>query len=71
MRGWQEEASNYSDPENFVNMDYGNLINSINKNIAILETYRDIPQKINELINVKEKYLEQILCNINSISALL
>lgn len=53
------------------NIDYSSLINSINKNIEILESYRDIPEKINELINIKEKYLEQILCNIESISSLL
>jgi len=46
-------------------------IGGLEKNLEILESYKTIPEDINDLINSKNKYLEQILCNIESISELL
>jgi len=36
-------------------------------NIGILETYKDIPWAISKLFNKKQEYLEQIMCNIETI----
>jgi hypothetical protein len=44
------------------------LITSLDRNIEVLEDYKDFPEKLNELISKKEERLEQILCNIDSIS---
>lgn len=47
------------------------LINSLRDNLEIIKEYKKIPEKINQLISTKELYLEQILCNIESISNIL
>lgn len=41
---------------------------SVKKNIKVLEEYKKIPEKIRELLNKKEDYLEQIICNVEVIS---
>lgn len=46
------------------------LIDSIQKNIEVLEGYKELPEDIYEFLNKKEDYLEQILCNIETISKL-
>ena len=51
-------------------LDVDNLIRSLEKNIEIIESYKDIPEKINSLINKKEDWLYQLLCNIEIISEL-
>lgn len=43
-------------------------ISILNKNIEIIESYKKIPEQLHSLINVKEKLLEQILCNIEQLS---
>lgn len=47
------------------------LISSMNSNLEAIKSYADIPEKINKLLNKKEEYLEQILCNIDSISEIM
>lgn len=47
------------------------LLSWLRKNLEVIKSYKEIPEKINKLINVKEDYLEQILCNIESISNIL
>jgi hypothetical protein len=47
------------------------LINSLRQNIEVIKEYKKIPEKINKYLNKKEVYLEQILCNIESISNIL
>lgn len=54
-----------------VNIDASNLVNSLEANLQVLKTYKEIPEKINKYINKKEYYLEQILCNIEWISSML
>lgn len=44
------------------------LLRSLEKNLSVLEDYKNTPEKINKLITKKEDYLEQVLCNIESIS---
>jgi len=44
---------------------------SLERNIQTLESYKDFPQQLNKLISIKETRMEQILCNIESISDLL
>jgi len=50
----------------FLNADA--LITSLDRNIQVLEDYKKFPEKLNKLITKKEDRLEQILCNIESIS---
>ncbi len=44
------------------------LINSIDKNIEILERYKKIPEDIFKMVKIKEVRIEQILCNLETIS---
>jgi hypothetical protein len=43
----------------------------LRNNLEVIKEYKKIPEKINKLINLKQDYLEQILCNISSISNIL
>jgi len=43
---------------------------NINRNIEILEEYKRFPDKLLKLINQKNIRLEQVLCNVESISEL-
>ena len=47
------------------------LIGSLEQNLEVLKTYKDFPKKLNKLVKKKEDYLEQILCNVESISEIL
>ncbi len=47
------------------------FIVSLERNIQILQEYKEFPEKLSKLINIKEIWLEQILCNINAISSLM
>jgi archaellum component FlaC len=49
-------------------LDADNLINSLEKNIEVVEEYKKLPEKLNNWFNVKERYLEQIMCNVEAIS---
>jgi len=46
------------------------FIDSLETNIWILEEYKEFPDRLADLINIKEVWLEQILCNIEAISSL-
>lgn len=54
-----------------VTMDTSALIMSLEANMEVLKSYKETPEKINKYINKKEYYLEQILCNIETISTVL
>ncbi len=45
----------------------GPLINSIRQNLKRIEEYKKFPMKIQKYITWKERYIAQILCNINTI----
>lgn len=47
------------------------FFSSLERNIQTLKEYKDIPKKINDLLGKKEVRLEQILCNIETISKLM
>lgn len=47
------------------------LINSLEANLEVIKEYKKTPEKINKLINKKQDYLEQILCNVEIISEVL
>jgi hypothetical protein len=47
------------------------MIDSIDKNIEILNDYKRFPEKLNKLIRYKEIRLEQLLCNIDTIAYVL
>ncbi len=44
------------------------LINSIDKNIEILRGYKNIPEDVYRMLKIKDIRIEQILCNIETIS---
>lgn len=52
-------------------IDSNALVNSLESNLEVLKSYKEIPEQINKLLNTKEKYLEQILCNVETISYIL
>lgn len=45
-------------------------LRSLEKNIEVIESYKKLPQQIGDLINTKEKYLEQIMCNVEAIESM-
>jgi len=47
------------------------LIRSLEQNIEVIQSYKDLPKDINTLINSKEKYIEQVMCNVESIGEIL
>jgi len=47
------------------------LISSLERNIEIINDYKSFPEKLGKLVNKKEDYLEQILCNVEAISTIL
>ena len=49
-------------------MNIQSLINSIDKNIAILKSYKNIPEDVYKMLKIKDVRIEQILCNIETIS---
>ncbi len=44
------------------------LISSIDKNIAILKSYKEIPQSIYKMVKIKDVRIEQIICNLETIT---
>lgn len=46
------------------------LLNSLDKNIEIIEEYKKLPEKLIGLLNKKEVRLEQILCNVDTLTTL-
>ena len=46
------------------------LIGSLEKNIDILEDYKKTPEKLNNWLNKKDEYLDQVLCNLDAISSI-
>jgi len=47
------------------------LISWLRKNLEVIKSYKEIPEKINGLLNKKQEYLEQILCNIEIVTSIL
>ncbi|MDD2487531.1 MAG: hypothetical protein PHS92_04120 [Candidatus Gracilibacteria bacterium] len=50
-----------------VMVDAKGLIDTLEKNINVLEEYKNFPDKLVKLLKIKEKYTEQIICNIGII----
>lgn len=47
-------------------IDAQNLIESLEKNIEILEKWKKLPEDINDLIRIRETRLEQLVCNFET-----
>ena len=43
------------------------LISSAKKNVEVIESYANLPEEIWKLIEKKEDYLEQIMCNVEAL----
>ncbi len=73
LNQYKEEVNKYKkvakNPESIVKLN--SFISSLEQNIAILEEYKKFPEKLASLVNKKQERLDQILCNIESISELI
>jgi hypothetical protein len=67
----QEECEEANAAANKIILDVDILIGSMDKNLEVIQSYKDFPKKLNKLVKKKEDYLEQILCNVESISEIL
>ncbi len=67
-QSWKIQGSAKYSPK--TKSDYTKLISSLDKNIQTLESYREIPAKLSSMFNKKQEWLGQILCNVESVSAL-
>ncbi len=54
-----------------VNWNLNKTISSLEQNIAILEEWKKIPDKVYTLVNKKNERLDQVLCNLEVISELM
>ena len=71
QREQKAECEDINDFNQKVFVDANNLISSLERNIAILDDYKRFPEKLNQLITIKQTRLEQILCNVDAISGML
>ncbi|MBW7954446.1 VCBS repeat-containing protein [Candidatus Gracilibacteria bacterium] len=60
------EASSSAECKNILNAQ--SLISSIDRNIEILKSYKNIPQDVYKILKIKDVWIEQILCNLETIS---
>ena len=67
----QEECEKANAAAEKVMLQTDALIWSMEQNLEVIKTYKDFPKKLNKLVKKKEDYLEQILCNVESISEIL
>ncbi len=68
-RNWTSTGWLSANADAFI--EYDNLIWSLRNNLEVIQEYKRLPEKINWLIEGKQKYLEQILCNIETLSNIL
>ena len=66
----RKKLSRNFNPSDNTNISYQKLLSNLDKNIETLESYREIPAKLSSLFNKKEEWLGQVLCNVESVSAL-
>lgn len=53
------------------NVNIGALKSSIERNLQIIETYKRFPEKLQKYITWKQRYISQILCNVDIIEKIL
>ncbi len=68
---WDQECLDKNAAYEKIIVDANALVSSLEANLDAINDYKEIPEKINKLITKKEEYLEQILCNIETISEIL
>ena len=72
IKQWQEEAAKYSKLWYWdITPQVSWLIWSVRRNLRIIDSYKKIPEQVMGLINKKQDYLEQILCNVEMVSDLI
>ena len=49
------------------NANIGALKSSIERNLQVIETYKRFPEKLQKYITWKQRYISQILCNVDII----
>lgn len=67
----QEACEQQNNIRRNASLEVDEFINSVRYNIEILRSYAEIPERLAKLINIKEVWLEQILCNIEAIAELM
>lgn len=64
---WENEF-NVSKISGSAAVDVSKLISTLNQNIETLEEYKEFPRKLANLLNKKEVWIEQVMCNVENIS---
>ncbi len=54
-----------------VRLESNKFISSLEKNLRTLEEYKRFPEKLQKLLTWKQRYIEQIICNIRTIEKML
>jgi len=67
----QEACEQQNDIRRNASLEVDEFMNSVRYNVEILKSYAEIPERLAKLINIKEVWLEQILCNIEAIAELM
>ncbi|NDK10028.1 VCBS repeat-containing protein [Candidatus Gracilibacteria bacterium] len=67
----QERCQQENSIKNKASVDAKALLYTLQTNIQILEEYKELPERLSKLIQVKEHWLEQILCNVEIIATLM
>lgn len=51
-----------------ITLNAGGFLNSITQNLKRIEEYKQFPIKLQKYVTWKQRYMSQILCNINTIA---
>ncbi|MCH8518895.1 VCBS repeat-containing protein, partial [Candidatus Gracilibacteria bacterium] len=67
----QEACQRQNDIRRNASLQADEFLHSVRHNVEVLQSYGEIPERLAKLINIKEVWLEQILCNIEAIAELM
>ena len=81
LQGYQKELNRAAEnfcvnktPEECANaktsLNSAGLMSSINQNLKRIQEYKDFPTKLQKYVTWKQRYMSQILCNINTVAQL-
>lgn len=67
----QEACEQQNEIRRNASLEADEFLNSVRHNVETLRSYAEIPERLAKLMNIKEVWLEQILCNIEAIAELM
>lgn len=70
LRDWCTDKTATECAEAKVTLQAGGFINSINQNLKRIQEYKNFPIKLQKYVTWKQRYMSQILCNIDTIAQL-